>query len=395
MRRIFLLFLFLLTLGASHAYAYPINENINGGFEQDQNNNNLPDFWETVWRNGTSVGSSASKESFEPVEGKYHFRLYNGSGDKNSYMYALSNTVAIEKDHSYKINASMRYTLPVGRASITIIETDRYKNIVYESNRSFSNGGWQWHDNTIYLAPKDNTEYIQIRFEVGGEEKSYLDIDKVNIHSIEINESFENDFNNNSLPDFWETVWRNGTSNNSSVSKPGYEPIEGTSHLRMYSGTGDPQSFVYSLSDPIPVSAGSSYDMNAFMRYTLPEGWAEITIIEVDSNDRVVTEYGRSMNNGGWKWHYHSVLITPNYQTSYIRIRFAVGGEEKAYLDVDQVSLKRVVNPAAWKIDIPNQNQIRYFYDANGRLQYVLLTNGKIVALKYDKNGSLIKKEAL
>lgn len=310
-------------------------------------------------------------------------------------MYALSNPVTIEKDHLYKINAFMRYTLPVGRASITIIETDRNRNIVYESNRSFSNGAWQWHDNFLYLAPQANTEYIQIRFEIGGEENAYLDIDKVNIDSIEMNESFENDLNHNNLPDFWETAWRNGTSINSSVSKPGYDPIEGTYHLRMYSGTGDPQSFVYTLSDPIPVSAGYSYDMSAFMRYTLPEGWSEITIIEADSNNLVVTEYGRSMNNGGWKWHYHSVLITPNYQTSYIRIRFAVGGEEKAYLDVDQLSLKRVANPAAWKLDIPSQNQIRYFYDANGRLQYVLLANGKILALKYDKNGSLIKKEVL
>ncbi|WP_171718093.1 hypothetical protein, partial [Paenibacillus phytohabitans] len=178
----------------------------------------------------------------------------------------------------------------------------------------------------------------QIRFEIGGEEKAYLDIDKVNINSTEINEGFENDQNNNNLSDFWETTWRNGLSKDSSVSKPGYDPIAGASHLRMYSGTGDAQSFVYTLSDPIPVSSGYSYDMSAFMRYTLPAGRAEITIIEVDSNDRTVTEYGRSVNNGGWKWHYHSVLVTPNYQTRYIRIRFAIGGEERAYLDIDQVS---------------------------------------------------------
>ncbi|WP_339190353.1 hypothetical protein MKY54_10195 [Paenibacillus sp. FSL P2-0121] len=68
-------------------------------------------------------------------------------------------------------------------------------------------------------------------------------------------------------------------------------------------------------------------------------------------------------------------------------------GEENAYLDVDQVSLNRIANPITWKKDIPDL--MRYLYDANGRLLYMLLTNGKIVELKYDKNGSLIKKAAL
>ncbi|NOU81548.1 hypothetical protein GC101_22045, partial [Paenibacillus sp. LMG 31459] len=161
MKKLFLSLLILSTLvvGANHAYSYPIEVNMNGGFEQDQNNNRLPDLWETVWRNGTSVGPSASIESYEPAEGNYHFRLYNGTGDKDSYMYALSNPIPIQKDKSYTINAFMRYTLPVGKANITIIETDRNRSVVYESSRSFSNGAWQWHDNTIYVAPKDNTEY--------------------------------------------------------------------------------------------------------------------------------------------------------------------------------------------------------------------------------------------
>lgn len=106
------------------AYSYESEININGGFERDQNGNSLPDFWETVWRNGTSAGSFASIQSFDPVEGSNHFRLYSGIGDSQSYVYALSDPIKIVKGVAYKINTSMRYTLPTGDARITIIEID-------------------------------------------------------------------------------------------------------------------------------------------------------------------------------------------------------------------------------------------------------------------------------
>lgn len=387
---LFLSILLASLIGFNQAHSYQLGDSINGGFEQDKNSNRLPDLWETVWRNGSSLGPSASIESYEPVEGKYHLRLYNGSGDHTAFMYVLSDPLPIEQGQSYKVNAFMRYTLPVGQANIRIIETDNNKNIVYETNRSFSNGAWQWHDNSIYVAPKDNTQYIQIRFEIGGEEKAYLDVDKVIVNTIDMNEGFENDQNQNNLSDFWETAWRNGSSIESSVSRQGYDPIGGAYHLRMYSGKGDANSYIYVLSEPVPVTYGQSYDMSAFMRYTLPTGKAVITIIELDSDGNTITEYARTLNNGGWKWHYHSVLVTPNFQTNYIKIRFAVGGEEKAYMDIDQVSVKRLNKPTAWNADIPDQ--VRYFYDLNGRLNYILLTNGKIVSLNYDRNGSLLKK---
>lgn len=49
------------------AYSYESEININGEFEGDQNGTSLPDFWETLWRNGTSAGSLASIQSFDPV----------------------------------------------------------------------------------------------------------------------------------------------------------------------------------------------------------------------------------------------------------------------------------------------------------------------------------------
>lgn len=66
----FLLILSILgvSLGFSTlAYSYESEININGEFEGDQNGTSLPDFWETVWRNGTSAGSLASIQSFDPV----------------------------------------------------------------------------------------------------------------------------------------------------------------------------------------------------------------------------------------------------------------------------------------------------------------------------------------
>ncbi|WP_028594351.1 hypothetical protein [Paenibacillus assamensis] len=56
----------------------PHMDAINGGFEKDINLNNLPDFWEMNWRNGTSTNPFASMAPYEPVSGKYHLRLYNG-----------------------------------------------------------------------------------------------------------------------------------------------------------------------------------------------------------------------------------------------------------------------------------------------------------------------------
>lgn len=42
----------------------------------------------------------------------------------------------------------------------------------------------------------------------------------------------------------------------------------------------------------------SSYDINAFTKFLLSTGYAEITIIEVDDNDNTITESSRSLNDG-------------------------------------------------------------------------------------------------
>ncbi|WP_281944537.1 hypothetical protein, partial [Paenibacillus tyrfis] len=63
--------------------------NINGSFEKDENGNNLPDFWEVNWRNGTSSEPFAGLAPYDPVDGANVYRLFNGKGDRESYQYVL------------------------------------------------------------------------------------------------------------------------------------------------------------------------------------------------------------------------------------------------------------------------------------------------------------------
>jgi hypothetical protein len=376
---------FLIYVGAASSV------DINGGFEINRNGNTLPDFWEVNWRNGTSTGPYATIASYEPAEGNYHYRLFSGRGDAQSYMYAMSEAIPVKKEVPYKISAKMRYTLPVGDAQMSIIELGADKNNVYETHRVFSNGGWKWNDNSIWILPKPGTVSLIIRFGVGGEEAAYLDIDDVHMDEIDMNTGFESAGNHNGLPDFWGNFWWNGSSINASVGLAGYEPIDGKNELRLYNGTGDPNNAIYVLSDPIPVNWGSFYELSAFMKYTLPYGNAVMTVLEYDINDKIVRQSERLVNKGRWKWHYHSMLLEPKWPTSYVRIRFGIGGEEGAYLDLDQVNVKPIASPEKWQMDTPGQNQ--YFYDVNSRLNYQLLPDGRIMMLQYNKNGALIKKE--
>ncbi|ASA23043.1 hypothetical protein B9T62_20865 [Paenibacillus donghaensis] len=129
------------------------------------------------------------------------------------------------------------------------------------------------------------------------------------------------------------------------------------------------------------------------MKYTLPVGHAEMIIIEADDKGNIINQSSRSVNNGAWKWHFHSILIEPNWKTKFIQIRFAVGGEEKAYLDIDRVEVQYVKNKDNWKEDI--QGNSRYYYGPNNELKYILLTDGKIVSLEYNNNGALVKKRLI
>ncbi|WP_341278964.1 hypothetical protein [Paenibacillus sp. FSL H8-0537] len=81
----------------------------NHSFEDDRNQNNLPDFWEVNWRNGSSEGSIAVIAPYVPTEGKSIYRLYNGMGDVASYQYVDSEWIPVRGIQNYTVLADMRY----------------------------------------------------------------------------------------------------------------------------------------------------------------------------------------------------------------------------------------------------------------------------------------------
>ncbi|MNO47601.1 hypothetical protein D3C76_379180 [compost metagenome] len=76
----------------------------NGGFELDQNNNKLPDLWETVWRNGSSTVSSVSRQGYDPIGGAYHLRMYNGTGDSKSFVYGRLKYILLSNGKIVSLN---------------------------------------------------------------------------------------------------------------------------------------------------------------------------------------------------------------------------------------------------------------------------------------------------
>lgn len=162
----------------------------NGEFEQDQNKNNLPDFWETAWRNGNSVEPSAWLYPDEIKGGTYNYRLFSGMGDAFSAQFVQSNEIPVHGGFFYLIGAKMRYTLHDGGvAQISLIELDINHNIVNEIHTNHQYGYWKWYDQTINYIPHPNAAFFYIRFGVGGEEGSYLDIDDVSIYPYQFSSS--------------------------------------------------------------------------------------------------------------------------------------------------------------------------------------------------------------
>ncbi|MGG4192500.1 MULTISPECIES: hypothetical protein [unclassified Paenibacillus] len=359
---------------------------INGDFERDSNHNQLPDFWEVVWRNGESSNSYAVLAPYEPVQGKLHYRLYNGDDDAQSYQYVLSDQIPVTGGSAYTIKAFLRYTLPVGRAEMSIIQGDAQGNNNGEIHYTYNNGGWKWNEKNNSFVLNPDTKFIRIRFGVGGEVGAYLDVDKVELTQLDINEGYEKDENSNNLPDFWETVWRNGTSTNPFATIAPYEPIDGKYHYRLFNGLDDKESFMYALSDSIPVLGGSAYELSTYLRYALPLGRVEMSIIQADAQGNNVGEIHNVYGNGAWNWkaHYTRFVVQPNVAS--IRIRFGVGGEVGAYLDIDHTKL-HLLNSEG------NLSFIRYEYNQSNEVKRIIYPNGKIVEIEYDANGNQVRRK--
>ncbi|MVP02576.1 hypothetical protein [Paenibacillus lutrae] len=364
-----------------------LNESYNPGFEKDLNHNQIPDFWEINWLNGNSNSAYVKQAPYEPAEGSYHNRLYNGIGDINAYQYVISNPIPINGGVIYKAQAYMRYTVAAGgRAEFTIIQFDAHGNNISENHAAYTNGGWTWHDQTLTFSTKPNAAYINIRFAIGGEEDAYLDVDKVRLEAFDYNGGFEQDEDLTSKPDFWEVFWRNGSSIDAYAKQAPYEPFDGQLHYRLFSGAGDPSSEVFAVSSPIPVPQGFSYLLNAQMRYTLASGGkCTFSILEQDASGAIINEIHHDYKDGGWQWNDKHILYQPLPATHSIVIRFGIGGESESYLDIDQFRLT----------PIQSGSKFQYLYDNNGRITYTLLPQGKIIHYLYDRNGNLFKKHGV
>lgn len=365
------MFIFTITVSvfsfANNANANEVVEtDMNGSFEQDINNNNLPDFWEMNWRNGTSTGYNAEKASYSPVEGNYHYRLFNGVGDTDSYIYVVSNIIPVSGNTAYQAEAFMRYTLGTGHAEFSIIQIDSKNDIVTEDHQSFNNGGWTWHNNLNVFITEPNTKYVTIRFGVGGEAGAYLDLDKVSLKLLDINNDFKQDTNNNNLPDFWETTWRNGTSTGAYATRFPYMSINSTHMYRLYNGTGHANSFQYAMSNPIPVLGNTAYKIEAIMRYLVNSGEAQFTIIQTDAFGNTTATNHKAFNKGGWTNHENSNMFMTEPNTKYISIRFGIGGEENAYLDIEYVKVQQIDINGGFETDL-NNNSLPDFWETSWR----------------------------
>ncbi len=172
--------------GPAQAAYKPINQSINGSFELDSNHDGRPDFWEVSWRNGNSDGPYASRSTgLTPTDGDYVYRLYNGTGDAQSYQFARSQPIQIKKGGSYRVKAQMRYTLQTGGvAGLYIIHLDNQGNEISLLPGLYQDGGWNWHSHTIDVTALPQTTAFVIRLAVGGEEGAYLDVDQVQVEEL-------------------------------------------------------------------------------------------------------------------------------------------------------------------------------------------------------------------
>lgn len=163
----------------------------------------------------------------------------------------------------------------------------------------------------------------------------------VSTFPVNDNYGFENDKNQNKLPDLWETAWRNGTSTTPYASiyspAPTELPVEGSKVYRLFSGNGDPSSYQYVLSDLISVSGSSSYRIQAYMRYLLSVGTAEMTIIQLDENNNTLDQSSQTYKYGNGRWNKNLISFITKENTTHIVLRFGVGGQEGATLDIDKV----------------------------------------------------------
>lgn len=159
----------------------------NADFEQDDNANSLPDGWEQSWRNGASTDyhARAYVSASEAFMGSRTLRLYNGSNDAASFVFAHSDPVAVQGSDVLLVSAALRwgFTSDAGaKVHFTVLQYDGSGKETSITERTFTkDGGWRWRVFGQRVALRPDTTSIRIRFGIGGMSDRYLDVDDARV----------------------------------------------------------------------------------------------------------------------------------------------------------------------------------------------------------------------
>ncbi len=160
------------------------------------------------------------------------------------------------------------------------------------------------------------------------------------------NPGMELDGDSDQRVDGWETIWRNGTSTGWSAQRyaSGVDGFAGDAALRLNSGSGDPDSFAYALSDPIAVNGGEDLVVSAAIRRHLTGAQRmRFTLIEYDGGATEIRVNSVELDDAlGWVFRVEHQRVQLQAATRSVRIRLGAGGEEGTIVDVDEVRLFRM-----------------------------------------------------
>ncbi|MCR8843738.1 RHS repeat protein [Paenibacillus sp. SC116] len=156
--------------------------------------------------------------------------------------------------------------------------------------------------------------------------------------------------------------------------------------MRLYSGEKDAASYQYTVSEAIAVISGAAYKLNAHLRYAATNGKVQMSVIQRNGKREIVDEVHYVYQSEQWRWREKTEYFVVHPRAVTVDIRFGVGGQDRAYLDADNINLSFFNSTGNIKVN-------KYTYHANGQLMTITYPNGKVVTFKYDANGNLIGKE--
>jgi hypothetical protein len=140
------------------------------------------------------------------------------------------------------------------------------------------------------------------------------------------------------LPQNWTTWWTNfGKGDVAQYNSGGHDSYDWYSVMRMHTGTGG--GAVFALSDPVPVTPGTTYMLESRMRFYFddPADRCFFTVVQLDASGAQVgeSEVLGFAGDSYWTWQPMRVLLHAAPNAAFIRYRFGLISPREKYLDVD------------------------------------------------------------